>query len=199
MENGRDLDYQQAVWSFHHRLANRMTASLETLLRLRQVPDLSAPARALVEDLQRQMDGMVDEVQDFQRRQEQRPAEGPAKRGRVLLVEDEAILLKLEAEVLGKDYQVETAQTIDQAVQLLLERTYDAISLDLFMGSDRGGRSIYEMLQETRPELAERVFFVSGGVVDPDLLDFLQKAGRPVLDKPFSMGALREMVSRIQG
>jgi CheY-like chemotaxis protein len=199
MGEARDSEYQRAVWSFHHRLANRMTASLETMMRLGRVPDLPASARALLEDLQRQMDAMVEEIQEFQHQQEQRPAEGPTKRRRVLLVDDEVILLKLESEVLGKDYQVETAQTVEQAVQLLLERSYEAILLDVSMGGDHGGRSIYEMLQETRPELTERVLFVSGGVVDPDLMDFLQRSGRPVLDKPFTMGALREVIARIAG
>lgn len=199
MEDGRDRSYQQAVWLFHHRLANLMTASLEILMRLRRVPDLPDQARTLVEDLQRQTDAIVDEIQDFQRRHENRPPPATTKRGKVLLVEDQTILLKLESEVLGRDYQVDTAQTVEQAVQLLLEGTYDVICLDLSLGGDHGGRSIFEMLQETRPELTERVFFVTGGVVDPDIQDFLQRTGRPVLIKPFTMNVLREVVARVRG
>lgn len=199
MEDGRDAAYQQAVWSFHHRLANLMTASLEILMRLRRVPDLSSQARSLVDDLQHQVDSMVDEIQDFQRQHEHRPAPIQRNRGTVLLVEDETILLKLESEVLGREYEVETAQTVEQAVQLLLGGTYDVICLDVALGADHGGRSIFEMLQETRPDLTERVLFVTGGVVDPDLQEFLQRTGRPVLNKPFAMSTLREIVARIRG
>lgn len=176
-----------------------MTANLEILMRLRRVPDLPAQARLLMEDLQRQTDAIVDEIQDFQRQHENRPAPVTTSRGKVLLVEDQTILLKLESEVLGRDYEVETAQTVEQAVQLLLEGTYDVICLDVSLGGDHGGRSIFEMLQETRPELTERVFFVTGGVVDPGIQDFLQRTGRPVLIKPFTMNVLREVVARVRG
>lgn len=195
----KESDYQQAVWSFHHRLGNIATAALEYASRLDRVSDLPPSAREAVTKLHEVLDEMVLQIQDFQRRHEKTQPVKTAGRGRVLVVDDEPILLKLEAETLSRDYGVDTAQTMDQAVRLLVERSYDVVFLDLFLGGDHGGRSIYQMLLEARPEMADRVVFVTGGVVDPDLQDFLHRTGRPVLNKPFSTSLLRETAQRVGG
>jgi two-component system NtrC family sensor kinase len=51
-------------------------------------------------------------------------------------------------------------------------------------------------LQTTRPDLLERVIFVTGDTVSASTRSFLEKTGRPVLAKPFEPERLLRMANQ---
>jgi CheY-like chemotaxis protein len=57
------------------------------------------------------------------------------------------------------------------------------------------GREFYEALAAEQPQLAQRVVFSTGDTVRGDTLAFLERQGRPVLHKPFSLSDLRSALA----
>jgi two-component system NtrC family sensor kinase len=49
---------------------------------------------------------------------------------------------------------------------------------------DTDGRAFYLALRAMRSELAERVMFLTGDTLNPDIALFLEKTGCPCLEKP---------------
>lgn len=73
---------------------------------------------------------------------------------------------------------------------------YDAILSDMRM-PDVDGAAVYRYVHERRPELERRLIFATGDVASPRAMEFLEASGRPVLEKPFSVQALRDTVRRV--
>jgi two-component system NtrC family sensor kinase len=71
------------------------------------------------------------------------------------------------------------------------DEIFDVILLDMRM-PDVSGKQIFERWTRERRDLAERVVFLTGDIVSPDLQGFLSGTARPYLSKPFEFeGILR--------
>ncbi len=109
------------------------------------------------------------------------------RRGRVLVVDDEPRLRAVLAGLLEDHHDVVTRDGGRSALELLREDDrFDAILCDLGMAGISGGQ-LYETLAAERPGLAERMVFMTGGAVDPQLAGPSMRAGRRVLEKPFEL------------
>jgi CheY-like chemotaxis protein len=124
---------------------------------------------------------------------------GQVLRRRVLVVDDEPVILKLTNEILGGQHDVIGAPTADDALRRLLIEDVDVVLLDLNLGGPIGGRQLFQTLQLQQPEVAERVVFMSGGAVGQEEQAFLANCGRECLQKPFNIKMLRETVQRLVG
>jgi CheY-like chemotaxis protein len=121
------------------------------------------------------------------------PALGGERR-RLLVVDDEPVIGRLFARVLGSEHDV----TVEQEPRAALERIrggedFDLIFCDVMM-PDLTGPELYRLIAQTRPGLEQRVVFVSGGAVGAETQSFLALTGNVVLDKPFGQEALRAFV-----
>jgi len=116
-------------------------------------------------------------------------------RRQILVVDDEEPIVMLLTEILTMDgHQVTPAYNGAEALALVQARDFDLILSDVRMPAV-GGPTFFEVLQTTRPDLLPRVMFVTGDTVSKSTQAFLQKAGRPVLAKPFEPERLRVMVA----
>jgi len=121
---------------------------------------------------------------------------GPLQaRERILIVEDEPLVLNLMAEAIGMDgYLVVTAQNGQKALGLIRKMHFDLVICDVKMpGCD--GEAFYDEIQRTCPQLKERIAFVTGDVVSPRTQEFLESCGAPYLLKPFRLNDLRRIVA----
>lgn len=112
----------------------------------------------------------------------------------VLVVDDEEAIRTVVRRALGRDgWTVEEAVDGPSALhQLRLgHRAWVAILLDLSLPGVHG-HDVYEAIRVERPELLERLAFTSGAPSE-----FAESTGRPVLQKPFELAALRELVRRL--
>jgi two-component system NtrC family sensor kinase len=110
---------------------------------------------------------------------------------RVLAVDDEPGVTELLSRALGGlGHTVDTTRDGAQALRMIHLADYDAIVLDIKMPG-LGGPEVYRCIEGLRPDLADRVMFVTGDTVSTDTRDFLHSTGRPVLHKPFSLDELR--------
>jgi two-component system NtrC family sensor kinase len=60
---------------------------------------------------------------------------------------------------------------------------------------DVDGPALFDWIESTRPDLRNRIGFITGDTLGPAAAGFLAKAGRPYLEKPFTPKAVREFVS----
>jgi signal transduction histidine kinase len=120
------------------------------------------------------------------------------KKGRlvtILAVDDEPNIRRAYARVLGTRYQVYTAGNGTEALEVLNRQSVDAIICDLAM-PDMGGRDLLRVLRETRPELARRVIFCTGGDLGGNPQANTEE-GNLVLSKPVSKFTLEDAIDSL--
>lgn len=103
---------------------------------------------------------------------------------RILVVDDEIGVTDLLQDLLeDAGYDVEVCNDAQTALDRLKDETFDAIVSDIKMpGID--GREFLERLGRQNPEQAACVAFVTGDSMSPAVVEFLNMAGRPYLEKP---------------
>jgi CheY-like chemotaxis protein len=118
---------------------------------------------------------------------------------RVLIVDDEStIRAALVRYFTRHGWQVSEASNGVEALALLLgdDPPPDVIVCDVRM-PEIGGAEVYARIEADRPELLRRFVFSSGDVVSSDHERFLERSLAPVLQKPFELARLREVVDRV--
>lgn len=208
-----------------HALMNRLTVVVGYAQMIAARPDLDTETRSRADRILSQAQECVRIIESWKQRLPgpERPApvnDGPAqavgvrggpasvrpgpeeaaatglRSGRVLVVDDEIIIRTLARHVLASSHDVETCETAEEALRLILVGDFDAVLIDLNLGGPTGGRGLYETLRVQHPEVADRVVFMSGGVVGADEVRFLEESGRPYIQKPFNIDELRSLVQR---
>jgi two-component system NtrC family sensor kinase len=105
---------------------------------------------------------------------------------RILLVEDDEEVLKLETEVLGKKgFNVRAARNGWEAIEILKHESVDAAVLDVKLTGEAPTSALYSWIEQNRGELAARVIFTTASRQDPDAIDLPTRCGCPLLMKPF--------------
>jgi CheY-like chemotaxis protein len=119
------------------------------------------------------------------------------RRGRILVVDDEPDIGQLLTDLLTRDgHQVERALSGRAALTWLQQQPVDLIISDLRM-PDMDGPALYRMLASERPELAERILFVTGDTLAADLSDFLSEIGGRVIEKPLDLSDISRKVQTL--
>jgi len=123
-------------------------------------------------------------------------AERP-ERLRVLVVDDEPhILHYMQATLESWGHEVVLARDGSQALKRALMQPFDLIICDLRMPR-LGGREMFHTLARMHPTVADRIIFATGDTVRGDTLQFLEELGRPFLQKPFKLDALRRVLAGV--
>lgn len=121
------------------------------------------------------------------------PAEVP--RARVLVIDDEAPLLRVIKRLLSREHDVEGCSSVAQARALMDEASYEVILCDVMM-PQTDGISFYKELRAEAPELASRVVFLTGGALNEAQRAFLAREDIDVIYKPFRKRHLLDAISR---
>ncbi len=123
--------------------------------------------------------------------------DGNKTAARVLVIDDEADVAELNAEVLTRaGFDAIAVANVADALGLLKVRSFDIVLSDLNM-PERDGRALYEAIRSTYPELEPGVGFITGDTLGRTSQAFLAETGRPYLEKPVSPKELREFVDQI--
>ena len=119
------------------------------------------------------------------------------ERLRVLVVDDEPhILHYMQATLESWGHEVVLARDGSQALKRALIQPFDLIICDLRMPR-LGGREMFHTLARMHPSVADRIIFATGDTVRGDTLQFLEELGRPFLQKPFKLDALRRVLAGV--
>ncbi len=118
-------------------------------------------------------------------------------RRRVLIVDDELLVVRSFTRILERDHDVTALSSPKEALRLVeAGESWDAILCDLHM-PELDGMVFYERLSRSRPELAQRLAFITGGAFTPRAKAFLESTTRPTIEKPLHPDALRALVARM--
>lgn len=124
----------------------------------------------------------------------------PMRRGRIVVVDDEPLVLDVVGRLLEGLHDVETYGGGDAALARLLGDgpPVDAVLCDLMM-PDTPGMEVWARVREVDPALADRIVFVTGGAFTDVAMRFLQEVPNPRLEKPFEVGRLFAVIQRVVG
>lgn len=115
-------------------------------------------------------------------------------RARILVVDDEPIILGLIEAMLCDRHEVLLAQGGEEARELLCnDQAFDLVFCDMTMPV-LDGVALHEFVIENAPELAPRVYFLSGGIHTDRAREHLRRTGNRVVDKPFTIAQLDAVV-----
>ncbi|HSD89686.1 MAG TPA: response regulator, partial [Kofleriaceae bacterium] len=119
------------------------------------------------------------------------------RRGKVIVIDDEPLLLGSIRRVLARDHDVEAFDDADRAFDAIIARPdLDVILCDLIMPKV-SGMDLYERLLSATPDLAARVVFVTGGAFSQQGREFLAAVPNRVIEKPFGPDRLRSLVREL--
>jgi CheY-like chemotaxis protein len=123
------------------------------------------------------------------------PSDKPGlRRGRVLVVDDEVFVRAVVVRLLrGEHDLVEVGSGHEAEVLLAKDDRFDVILTDLLM-PEVSGMELYEGLVATRPDLAARMVFMSGGVFTQRASAFLEGLSNLRIEKPIDVDSLRQVV-----
>jgi len=119
---------------------------------------------------------------------------GATERGRVLVVDDDRVVLTAIERLLTSEHDVVTASSAAEALTLVRGgASFDVILCDLMM-PQMTGIDLYLALEETHPEESQRMIFLTGGAFTKRAEDFVLETENLTLEKPFDIAALRSLV-----
>jgi CheY-like chemotaxis protein len=132
----------------------------------------------------------VDEPVDDVNPANDRPLQGR----RVLVAEDEPLVLDLFSRVLERDGATVTlARDGEEAWSRILETDFDLIVADLRM-PNLDGRALYERVVEEKPSMVRRFVFATGDLVRQESLKFLEGIPNRILAKPLDVDNVRTVL-----
>jgi len=114
-----------------------------------------------------------------------------APRGRVLVVDDEPLILRSLTRMMGRSHDVTTASDGNEALELLAQRDFDLVLCDLLMP----GLSGVELWERLPAAQRGKLVFMTGGTCPTEGLGLPVSSGPPVLQKPFTADALSEVLA----
>ncbi len=118
------------------------------------------------------------------------------RRGRVLVLDDDASIRRLVSTLLKREgYRVDAVDSGHKAIEAAEKNDYTALLLDIMMPTE-GGMTVVQHLRRHRPELLQRVILLTG--TTDTVLKSIAKDVFAVVKKPFDAKDLIVTVARLQ-
>jgi two-component system NtrC family sensor kinase len=115
---------------------------------------------------------------------------------RILVAEDEPVVLELYARLLGAaGAQVTLARDGEEAWEEIGRDEFDLIVADLRM-PNLDGQQLYERAAEERPDLLRRFVFTTGDLAREDTVQFLEGLPNRILPKPLQVDTVRRVLTQ---
>lgn len=121
----------------------------------------------------------------------------PARRGRVLVVDDDPEVASLVRRMLAFDHEVVAVERAQDALdRISAGELFDAIVCDLMMPY-MTGMDLHVELSRITPQAASRMVFATGGAFTSAAREFLDRVPNPRLEKPFDARSLRFVIQSL--
>jgi PAS domain S-box-containing protein len=119
----------------------------------------------------------------------------PTRRGRIAVVDDEALVVATLQRGLGHDHDVVAFSPRDLVAAIEAGQRFDLILCDVMM-PDMTGMDVHAALTRSAPDHAAAMVFLTGGGFTPRAREFLATTTNTTIDKPFDLPSLRDLVNR---
>jgi DNA-binding NtrC family response regulator len=118
----------------------------------------------------------------------------------LLLIEDERSVMDFIRTALERNgYALRTANSAAEGIRALEAGRFGGIISDMRTPGGASGADVHAWIVANRPELRERMLFITGDTVNEDTMKALQSTGVPYIEKPFRVQELINTVEKIFG
>jgi CheY-like chemotaxis protein len=118
-----------------------------------------------------------------------------SRRGTILIAEDEAAVIRSLRRVLERNHDILAVRTGEEAIELLKDTPQiEVVIYDVSMPRVPGP-VFFEEIKRFNSLIAEKIVFVRGGAYDTEITEFLARTENPVVDKPFDLPKLSDVIS----
>jgi two-component system NtrC family sensor kinase len=125
------------------------------------------------------------------------PGEFDGSGKRILVVDDEDLILELVREALRTNgCRLDLVHDGDAALHCLRQQDYDVTVCDWRMPG-MNGQQLYEQVRSENPKAAAKFLFMTGDVMNEKTQQFLKQTGNVCLAKPFSMDDFRATIGKL--
>lgn len=118
----------------------------------------------------------------------------------LLVIEDERSVMDFIRLALERHgYSCRTANSAAQGIVMLESENFNGVISDMRTPGGASGADVHAWITLHRPELKERMLFITGDTVNEETLKALNHTGVPYIEKPFRVKDLIANVERIFG
>ncbi len=118
----------------------------------------------------------------------------------LLLIEDERSVMNFIRTALERSgYACYAASSAAEGIRALEAGRFGGIISDMRTPGGASGADVHAWIVMHRPELKERMLFITGDTVNEETMKALQSTGVPYLEKPFRVQELISIVQSIFG
>jgi DNA-binding NtrC family response regulator len=118
----------------------------------------------------------------------------------LLLIEDERSVMNFIRVALERHgYACTAAQSAAEGIRLLEGGRFGGVISDMRTPGGVSGADVHAWILAHRPQLKDRMLFITGDTVNEDTMKALVRTGVPYIEKPFRVQDLIVTVERIFG
>jgi DNA-binding NtrC family response regulator len=118
----------------------------------------------------------------------------------LLLIEDEGSVLNFLRMALERHgYACTPAHSAAEGIRLLETGKFHGIISDMRTPGGLSGADVHAWIVKNRPQLKDRMLFITGDTVNDDTMKALVRTGVPYIEKPFRVTELMVTVEKIFG
>jgi DNA-binding NtrC family response regulator len=118
----------------------------------------------------------------------------------LLLIEDERSVLDFLRKALERNgYGCRTANSALEGIKLLEQGEFVGVISDMRTPGGATGADVHAWIVANRPELKNKVLFITGDTVNEETMKALNDTGVPYIEKPFRVHQLMSVVEKIFG
>jgi len=118
----------------------------------------------------------------------------------VLLIEDEpGVMAYVRATLERNGYRVVGTESGIEGVKLLEKNDFLGVVSDMRTPGGVNGADVHAWVVKHRPELAERIVFITGDIANEDTVAVLRQTGAPCVEKPFGVQQFISVVEKTIG
>jgi DNA-binding NtrC family response regulator len=118
----------------------------------------------------------------------------------LLLIEDERSVTDFVRIALERNgYACKTASSAVEGIRELESGEFMGVISDMRTPGGASGADVHDWIVAHRPELKEKMLFITGDTVNEDTMKTLNDTGVPYIEKPFRVQELMSSVEKIFG
>ena len=118
----------------------------------------------------------------------------------LLLIEDERSVTDFVRIALERHgYTCRTASSAIEGIKVLESEQFIGVISDMRTPGGATGADVHAWIVAHRPELKDKVLFITGDTVNEDTMRALSATGAPYIEKPFRVRELMSTVEKIFG
>jgi two-component system NtrC family sensor kinase len=118
----------------------------------------------------------------------------------VLLIEDEpAVMACVQAALERSGYPVVCCESGVDALRILEKGSFLGVVSDMRTPGGVDGGQVHAWITKNRPDLANRLVFITGDIANEETIATLRETGAPCVEKPFRVQQFIDVISRTFG